>query len=209
MYGTRSQISREVGNSSSGSHQPLNEHSPGFQNDHFPTWGFFKVGEVPRRTGGHYVRASHCDTAHLLADTPTTYIPMQQLPSFWRPCYSTVVTDGYHLVHHIGGFQLLVSPHKPFPVAYFLLYMASSWLDIGINNEIQFPFLPHLPLLSLACFSFRETCTPRAWSLLSAWIRLSLSLLYLAQGLKCTQPRGYICGFQKRSDRAFDPSSAP
>lgn len=172
MYGTRSQISREVGNSSSGSHQPLNEHNPGFQNDHFPTWGFFKVVEVPRRTRGHYDRASHWDTAHLLAGIPTTYIPMQQLPSFWRPCYSTVVTDGYHLVHHVGGFQPLIALHKPFPVAYFLLYMASSWLDIGINNEIQFPFLPHSPWLSLACFSFRDLHTQ---SLVSA-IRLDTPL---------------------------------
>ena len=100
MYGTRSQISREVANSSSGSRQPLNEHSPGFQNDHFPTWGFFKVSEVPRRARGHYVRASHYSTAHPLADTPTAYTAMQQLPWLCRPCHSTVVAEGHHSASH-------------------------------------------------------------------------------------------------------------
>lgn len=150
MHGSKSQISRVVDNSSSGS--CLSEHSPGFQNDHSPSWGFFKVTEVPRRTRGHHLsQPLQCcvstgkRTSSLHSDTTPALVLEAML--FCHGC-RRVPLQFISLV----DFSLWLSPTTPLSCI-VSRYTAPSWLDIGINNKIQFPSPLHLILFTLAVFS--------------------------------------------------------
>lgn len=95
--------------------QPLHEHSLGFPNDLSLHGGFSSVSEVPTRTRGHYIGVKHHMTANLLANTATAHVQTQHLPTFWKPCFSSVVCYRcvpVKCIHHDGRFPLLPTAHN-------------------------------------------------------------------------------------------------